>query len=155
MPRTVAKNEDGSKDLTAYVGKPVTPAVQQYFEWLKERTGYAKLDLTSVKLAKTLGAEFQTDMRENGSPRARNATGQAAPKPAPKPAAKKTPAAAAPKSKPAPAKPAAKTPAPKPAATTRRGAAAAEKAPASKPATTPRTGRRGKPANDSPAAAPY
>lgn len=146
MPRTPV-NEDGDKDYTTYPGKPVTTAVQQYYDWLKDKTGYAKLDLTSVKLAKTLGAEFQRDSRENGSPRARTGSKPvAAPKPAVKPVAKKPAAKPAPKRGGAGATPVANkgprrvTPKPEPVA--------------AKP-TAPRTGRRGKPAGDAPAAAPY
>lgn len=141
MPRTVAKNTDGSKDYKAYAEKPITDTMSEFAAWLKDVTGY-KVDPRSVSLAGTLRMDFQKYMRENGSPRAHTGTRKpAAAKPAARPAAKST--ATKPAAKPAAKSTKAATPA-KPAA--KRGT--------TKPAA-PRSGRRGaKPAGEA-VEAPY
>jgi len=74
MPRAATKARTARKpapepeeelpDLSHYVEKAPTTTVENYFNWIAERTGYDEdegLDLTSVKLAGTLRAQFQKE----------------------------------------------------------------------------------------------
>ncbi|MCL2734234.1 MAG: hypothetical protein FWE15_29995 [Actinomycetia bacterium] len=68
--------DEGHLSLEHYTRKPVTPAMEEYFDWIADTTGYGPdegLDLRSVALAGTLRSTFQKEMRLRGSPRAHGA----------------------------------------------------------------------------------
>jgi hypothetical protein len=122
-----AKKTVSAAKFAAYADKEITPAMQEFAEWLQLNTGY-DVDPKSVALAGTLRMRFQEDRRDS-SPRAK--TGQSAAKATAKPAAAAKPATPVKTTKVA-AKPAARRGAAKPADATDDAAPKA-----------PRSGRRG------------